>query len=329
MNASAPSTTFSQASELAPFEKFIDAYGRKPNGQIIAARLQAFMVLIERLLDEPSLTLADHWTAGSSGFRSHETYGKKAHDRHSLTAINRNHGRRSCNLSQWGQKLLDLVAATNFPSSTPIQREEIITAIEAVFARPLRDVIEQEPLRVRLSGRTAESIIEDLILLAEEKGKSGDVAQYLVGAKLQLRFGIEVPVHPANKSDRKSAFDSEAKLGDFEFKNAVIEVAMGQPDDKHLDQIVDALERPGLEVWLLTRGDRVGAWKNEVSHFSEADHRRRTVVTSVESFVGQNITELGEFSSTGKAEQLAALFDLYNMRWVAEVGTPGIRIEIS
>jgi hypothetical protein len=50
------------------------------------------------------------------------------------------------------------------------------------------------------------------------------------------------------------------------------------------------------------------------------------VVTSVEAFVGQNITELGEFSAKGKADRLRALFDLYNERWVARVGTPGIRI---
>ena len=50
------------------------------------------------------------------------------------------------------------------------------------------------------------------------------------------------------------------------------------------------------------------------------------VVTSVEAFVGQNITELGEFSAKGKLSQLQALFDLYNTRWISQVGTPGIRI---
>jgi hypothetical protein len=50
------------------------------------------------------------------------------------------------------------------------------------------------------------------------------------------------------------------------------------------------------------------------------------VVTSVEAFVGQNITELAEFSTKGKATQFQALFDIYNTLWVEKVGTPGIRI---
>jgi hypothetical protein len=54
----------------------------------------------------------------------------------------------------------------------------------------------------------------------------------------------------------------------------------------------------------------------------------RVVVSSVEAFVGQNITELGEFSSPGKSSQLKLLFDLYNERWVGKIGSPGIRIVI-
>ena len=85
------------------------------------------------------------------------------------------------------------------------------------------------------------------------------------------------------------------------------------------------LEDSDAEVWLLTRVDRVATWKNELSNSDGVDIRR-VVVTSVEAFVGQNITELGEFSAAGKLSQLQALFDLYNTRWISQVGTPGIRI---
>lgn len=47
-----------------------------------------------------------------------------------------------------------------------------------------------------------------------------------------------------------------------------------------------------------------------------------------DGIVGQNISELGAFSSKGKTIQLNELFKLYNDRWVAEVGTPGIRIVV-
>jgi hypothetical protein len=165
------------------------------------------------------------------------------------------------------------------------------------------------------------------LLQAEEKAKSGDVAQYLVGAKLALRFKRDIPIHPANKSDRKSFFDKGAKLGDFEIENAVIEVAIGLPDPKHLEQVAEILDNSDAEVWLLTRADRVGTWRSEIKGADDVDGKR-IVVTSVEAFVGQNITELAEFSAKGKATQLASLFDLYNSKWVEQVGTPGIRIVV-
>ena len=60
--------------------------------------------------------------------------------------------------------------------------------------------------------------------------------------------------------------------------------------------------------------------------YTHLDVYKRQVVNSVESFVGQNITELAGFSAVGKVSQLKELFELYNTRWIAKVGTPGIRI---
>jgi len=125
----------------------------------------------------------------------------------------------------------------------------------------------------------------------------------------------------------RSRGDAQARTGDFEIGNATIEVAVGLPDEKHLSQVVEALEDTDLEVWLLTRQDRVASWRHELEEFEGID-ARRVVVTAVESFVGQNISEMGDFSVKGKATQLQELFKLYNERWIAQVGTPGIRIVV-
>lgn len=151
------------------------------------------------------------------------------------------------------------------------------------------------------------------------------MAQYLVGAKLMLRFNRDIPVLPANKGDRKSRLDPNARLGDFEIENAVIEVALGLPDDKHLAQVAQILDNPESEVRLLTRDDRVEVWRKAVDASEEIDELR-VVVSSVAAFIGQNISELAEFSSDEKSLQLQALFDLYNERWISKVGTPGIAI---
>lgn len=306
-------------------DEFLQKHMRK-SGRYVPARLQAALALLEKLRGSPSLALENHLASkGSSGLESHETFGNLAHERLKLEPINKNHGRRSCSLQDWGQDLLDILAAAGFENAIADARENLITLTQQSFATILRGILEQEPLEVRIRGRSAEAVIRDLMRQAEEKGKAGDVAQYLVGAKLMLRFKREVPVRQANKGDRKSRSDPNARPGDFTIENAVIEVAVGLPDEKHIAQVAEALENTESEVWLLTRADRVSTWKSELEGFDGVDIRR-VVVTSVEAFVGQNITELAEFSAKEKATQLHALFDLYNARWIDKVGTPGIRI---
>jgi hypothetical protein len=300
----------------------------KKGNHFVAARLQTALALLEKLRDSPSLNLDAHLASkGSSGLESHETFGNLAHKRLNLEPINRNHGRRSSSLQDWGQQLLDILDAAGFESESPEARGNLIDLAQGAFAAILRGILEQEPLEVRVRGRSAEAILHEVLKQAEDKGKSGDVAQYLVGAKLALRFKRDIPIFPANKADRKSRSDRDARLGDFQIENAVIEVAVGLPDEKHVAQVAEALEVTDSEVWLLTRADRVATWKNELGSTEGLDIRR-VVVTSVEAFVGQNITELGEFSAKGKVAQLQALFDLYNTRWITQVGTPGIRIVI-
>ncbi len=311
--------------DFSVFSAFLQQHAMKDT-RFVPARLQAGLALLERLREFPTLELTDHLSqAGSASIKSHETFGKQALERLNLQAINKNHGRRSSNLPGWGQPLLDVVAATGFASADRSKKFQIIDEAQKLFAAPLRAIIEQDPLEARLRNRTAEAVITELLLAAELKGKSGDVAQYLVGAKLALRFDREVPIYPANKSDRTSLFDKAPRLGDFEIENSVIEVAIGLPDEKHLLQIGEILEKSEAEVWLLTRADRVPTWQNEIQKTEDID-TRRVVITSVEAFVGQNITELGGFSSKGKADRLRALFDIYNSKWIAKVGTPGIRI---
>jgi Domain of unknown function (DUF4928) len=303
---------------------FLDTYGKKQK-RYVPARLQAALALLEKLRELPSLELTEHQEPGSSGMKGHESYGARAHKRFELDPINKNHGRRSCNLAQWGQPLLDEMKSAGFENATAEQRERLIHEAQAMLVAPLRAIIEQDPLEARIKGRSAEAVIADILQDADEKGKLGDVAQYLVGAKLMLRLKREIPVHSANKSDRKHRADEAAKWGDFVIENAVIEVAMGSQDDKHLQQIEEIVENTDKEVWLLTRKDREAGWKDAIKGSPDIKSDR-VVVNSVEAFVGQNITELAGFSATGKASQLKELFDLYNTRWVAKVGTPGIRI---
>jgi hypothetical protein len=130
----------------------------------VPARLQAALALLERLRDFPSVTLSDHTKPGSSGIRSHESYGDRALERLQLQPINKNHGRRSSNLPGWGQKLLNIVSQMGFASANSKTREQILDEAQKVFAAPLRTILDQDPLEARLRGRTAEAVLKELIL---------------------------------------------------------------------------------------------------------------------------------------------------------------------
>lgn len=305
-------------------QDFIEQHMRK-GGRFVAARLQAALALIEKLRDMPSLRLEEHLASrGSAGLESHETYGNRAHQRLNLVPLNKNHGRRSSSLQDWGQTLLDRLGVAGFGEGSPEDRESLIEAAQAHFGAALKAILLQEPLEVKLRGRSAEAVIHDVLKQAEEKGKSGEGAQYLVGAKLTLRFDQGIPIQGANRGDRRRPFDPEPRTGDFQIGNATFEVAVGLPDDKHIQQIMNVLDVPDAEVWLLTRADRVVTWKNELDRCEGLD-TRRVVVTAVESFVGQNVAELGNFSARDRIAQLRALFDLYNT-WIDRLGPPGLRI---
>jgi hypothetical protein len=184
-------------------------------GRHIAARVQAAMSLLERLREFPTTKLSDHKKPNSAGLESHEKYGDRVHDRLGLEAINKNHGRRSSDIGGWGQELLDLFAHSGFGSAAADVRAEMIDAAQASLGTIIRNILDQEPLEARPKGRSAEAVIRELLKQAEAKGKSGEVAQYLVGAKLQLRLKKEIPVVGYNKGDRKSRSDTKARTGDF------------------------------------------------------------------------------------------------------------------
>ncbi|MGH7139848.1 MAG: DUF4928 family protein [Pirellulales bacterium] len=302
----------------------------KKAGRLVPARLQSALALLERLREHPSLQLGDHRAGeGSSGLKSHEGFGKSALNRFGLKTVVKVFGRRSSNLQEWGQSLLDILKASGFAELSADDRSALIDSAQASVAARLRSFHEEEPLLVSIHGGSAEHVIREVLRQAEMKGKSGDVAQYLVGAKLALRFNRDVPSHGANRPDRRSFVDREARSGDFEIANAVIEVAIGLPDDKHFEQIEKALGKRDSEIWLLTRADRVEQWKREVaSRFTDRHDASRIIVASVDAFVGQNISELAEFSVDGKTTQLQALFQLYNSRLDTQVVAPGIRIDV-
>ncbi|MEO1007260.1 MAG: DUF4928 family protein [Planctomycetota bacterium] len=297
--------------------------------RLVPARLQAALALLERLRSEASLDLGRHLTKSGHSIKSQETLAQKALERFDLPLVNKTSGRRSSNLHDWAPDVLAWLDSIGFEQASSARQTEILEASQQVLAERIRQVLEVDPLKLRVEDRTAEFAISDVLDQAAQRGKVGDVAQYLVGAKLHLRFperAADILVSSAFQGNRRSHTDAEARLGDFEFSDCIFEVASGRPDEAHLDQVATALAESRRQFWLLVRSQRLSAWRQELIAF-DVD-LRRVVVASIEQFVGQNLSELGECSSAGTREQIENLIQIYHESWVGPLAATGIDIEI-
>ena len=146
--------------------------------------------------------------------------------------------------------------------------------------------------------------VHDLLAIARETGKEGPVAQYLVGAKLQLRFpDVEIRNGSYSTSDDQSGRPGDFQVGDTAFHVTVAPMlALYEKCKRNIDQ--------GFRAYLLVP-DRslVGARQNV-----EAMMQGQVSVESIESFVGQNVEELSTFSRNKLIDEFGRLLQTYNKR---------------
>jgi Domain of unknown function (DUF4928) len=155
------------------------------------------------------------------------------------------------------------------------------------------------------------AIVEDILRASFEKKIDGPVAQHLVGAKLARRF-------PSKTIENYSATAADAQLkreADFLVEDAAFQVSVA-PTSDHLQKCADNLMQ-GRQPYMIVPAAQVG----KARAFAEDKNIEREVaIVAIESFVGQNIDELGEFDRNKVKPEMAAVLKEYNRR-VAEVET--------
>ena len=193
----------------------------------------------------------------------------------------------------------------------PESREREIGNMQSFLADKARDSLNAEKISFdyRL-GMTSREIVGKILASAGERFKTGEVAEYLVGAKLSLRF----PTYDIRNSAASAADRQTEEQGDFQINDCVFHVSVA-PNRGHYDKCLRNLA-DGLRVFLLVPdGMLVGARQN-----AQLDTNGQVSVESIESFVSQNIEELSDFAGEKVAHNIWRLLDRYNQR-VAEVET--------
>ncbi|MEZ4552964.1 MAG: DUF4928 family protein [Dehalococcoidia bacterium] len=189
---------------------------------------------------------------------------------------------------------------------------------EWLVAHPIQSYYQRQRLSPDInSSWSAHRNIQGILEAAGDR--RGIVAQHLVGAKLSLRFpGHQFPIHSYSTADAQTG-----RSGDFQIGQSALHVtvAPGQP----LMEKCRSNVRDGLRVVVIvTEGTREGA-KQLVATNDLSDY---VTVTTIESFVGQNVDEISEFDSAIYPSTISDLLRRYNERIAAVEPDASLQIEI-
>ena len=165
---------------------------------------------------------------------------------------------------------------------------------------------------------TSREVVRMILEAAGIRQKAGDVAEYLVGAKLALRF----PCYDIRNSAASAADDQTDEHGDFQMNDCVFHVTVA-PNSGHYDKCKRNLAN-GLRVFLLVPDELLAGTRQN----TELTMAGRVSVESIESFVSQNIEELSDFDGKKVPQSMRQLLEKYNER-LAEVETDlSLQVEI-
>lgn len=193
---------------------------------------------------------------------------------------------------------------------TPKERARLADKLQRwLVENPIRTYFGRQKLEASLDpGHTSLANIAALLQAADERNQAGAVAQHLVGAKLALRFPrIEISNHSFTTADAQLE-----RSGDFLVNDTALHITM-TPSPLVFPKCERNI-RDGFRVILLVPDSKREGARQMADSLSLGE---RVAVLAIESFVGQNLDEIAEFSQNALEGDLRKLLETYNAR-VAE-----------
>lgn len=201
------------------------------------------------------------------------------------------------------------------------KRNEIIQGLQLFLVDRVRDYHGQQRIEFEYDpSKTTWQTIAELLAKARETKKDGPVAQYLVGAKLALRF----PHIAIGNESYSTADDQLERPGDFYVGNTAFHVTVA-PLAGVYNRCLRNVQQ-GYRVFLLVTDQRLQGAKDNVDLIDTL--RGRVSVESIETFVSQNLEELSEFKTDELITGFRLLLEKYNERVDAVETDKSLMIEI-
>ncbi|HEX7447047.1 MAG TPA: DUF4928 family protein [Pirellulales bacterium] len=294
---------------MTEFQKWYDSLPRpRATGSAPAKGSIAIgLVLLERLKTSFDLSLESHLAPGGAQIQGASGVAVKA----ILAAFGETRrfvgegGRTNRGTPAVAQSLLQAMAAADLAELSGTERAEVLSYLQGILVQRVREFHSRERLKpVFDRAKTTRQFMSELLAIADETGKRGPVAQYLVGAKLQLRF----PSVDIRNESYSAADDPSGQPGDFVVADTIFHVTVA-PTPGHFEKCKRNLD-DGLRVFLLVPDSVLEGARQNANLAAPG----RIAVESIESFVGQNVDELANFSQNRLVRGLRALIEAYNAR---------------
>jgi hypothetical protein len=285
----------------------------------IAAALQ----VLEKLKTNYSLDTGSHLTdrkgqvSGISGtflgkilanFDEHRVFAKEG-------------GRTNRGVIGYIDSLLNSLRTARLEELKLEKRNKVIEGLQLFLVDRVRDYHGRQRIAIEYDpSKTAWQTIAELLAKARQTKKDGPVAQYLVGAKLALRF----PHIAIGNESYSTADDQLDRPGDFYVGNTAFHVTVA-PLAGVYNRCLRNLQQ-GYRVFLLVTEQRLQGTKDNVDLMETL--RGKVSVESIETFVSQNLEELSEFKTDELTTGFRLLFEKYNERVDAVETDKSLMIEI-
>jgi len=291
--------------------------GRPPKGTVAAA-----LVVLERLRGDCQLDISGHLADGGAQIAGLNLSSlRKILERFDETReFPSEGGRTNRGNNKAISTLLGALGRNGFDQLKKRARNSLIRWMQRFLVDSLDAYYRLERVRFDFdTTKPVRGIVADILEMAQQRNQSGPVAQHLVGAKLALRF----PYLEVGNFAYSAADDQGGRPGDFCLSGTAFHVTVA-PGLGHISRCARNI-REGLKVFLIVSDSKV---MNARTLLETKGLQEKVAVESVESFVGQNISEQADFSPGKLPQKLRELLEVYNRR-VSEVETDGsLMIEV-
>ena len=220
-------------------------------------------------------------------------------------------GRTNRGLMKNLTSLLEALSSSSIGDISPQNIDAELINMQRFLVEKARERFNAEKLSFEYrKDMTSRELIGLILDSARKRRKSGEVAEYLVGAKLALRFSrYEIRNSAASAADVQTE-----ENGDFQINDCVFHVTMS-PNTGHYDKCQRNLA-DGLRVFLLVPDSILAGARQNMQLATDG----RASVEAIESFVSQNIEELSDFEGQKVPYNMKRLLETYNER-IAKVET--------